>query len=362
MRDSRMIIEQSLAGKAPQRPPVFDLFANDAVIEHFGGAALDGTDDEVVVKAAAANGLDATRTLAAPHSTQTRFTDPAGNVRVNERWTSWLEKPAHDNVEGWVRWMKNYLDQTQNGLPRTACLDLTEPLCDPQKQEKTKHRQEEYASTLGGTVNIFCTPGTSLNALFYYLGLEMVSFLWIDHFDLLEQWIGLYQRETLNYIEVTGHEQASPLAIIYSDIAYKNGPLVSPDMLAQVGFWEEVEQFTAACHARGLKVIFHSDGNIMCLLDNLVATGIDGLNPIEKAAGMDAYEIRRRFPELTIVGGVDVTGLLRVGSPQEIRCETRRLIDELGAEGRLLIGSSTEVGDDVPLENYLAFHNEVVQP
>ena len=86
-----------------------------------------------------------------------------------------------------------------------------------------------------------------------------------------------------------------------------------------------------------------------------------GRNPIEKAAGMDIYEVRRRYPELALVGGVDATHLLRTASPQQIRGQTRKIIDEVGAEGRLLIGSSTEVGNDIPLENYLAFHQEAMK-
>jgi uroporphyrinogen decarboxylase len=73
---------------------------------------------------------------------------------------------------------------------------------------------------------------------------------------------------------------------------------------------------------------------------------------------MDPYAIRRRHPRLAIVGGMDVSRLLPFGTPEEVRRETRRMIREVGAEGRLLIGSSTEVGNDVPLANYLAFLEE----
>jgi len=121
-----------------------------------------------------------------------------------------------------------------------------------------------------------------------------------------------------------------------------------------------VEEISARCHDYGLTVIFHSDGYIMDIVDDLLAAGIDGLNPIEKAAGMDLYALRRRFPELILVGGLDVTHLLPTGTPEQVRAETRRMLDEAGAEGRLLIGSSTELEDNVPLENYLAFHDEVM--
>jgi uroporphyrinogen decarboxylase len=76
---------------------------------------------------------------------------------------------------------------------------------------------------------------------------------------------------------------------------------------------------------------------------------------------MDIYEIRCKYPKLILVGGVDVTNLLRTGSCYEVRMETRKVIQKVGAEGRLMIGSSTEVGNDVPLDNYLAFHHEVMR-
>ena len=53
--------------------------------------------------------------------------------------------------------------------------------------------------------------------------------------------------------------------------------------------------------------------------------------------------------------------LFRSGTPAEVRAETRRLIERTGAEGRLLIGSSTEIGNDVPLDNYRAFHDEAME-
>ena len=54
---------------------------------------------------------------------------------------------------------------------------------------------------------------------------------------------------------------------------------------------------------RWLTVVFHSDGYVMEIMPDLVAAGIDGFNPIEKAAGMDVYALRRQFPELILVGG-----------------------------------------------------------
>jgi uroporphyrinogen decarboxylase len=107
-----------------------------------------------------------------------------------------------------------------------------------------------------------------------------------------------------------------------------------------------------ALHARGKKAVFHSDGDLNSVLDDLVDSGIDGLNPIEIAAGMDLADLHRRYPRLLFFGGIDVSALLPFGSPDEVRDAVVKAIDD--TEGRILVGSSTEVTNAVPLENYLA--------
>jgi len=104
--------------------------------------------------------------------------------------------------------------------------------------------------------------------------------------------------------------------------------------------------------------LFHSDGNLWEILDDLVAAGIDLLYPVEPLAGMDPYELRRRYPQLILCGTIDVSQLLPFGSPQEIRDQVVRNIE--ATEGRIMVGSSTELHASVPLENYLALHETVL--
>ena len=361
MRNSKELILQAFEGTRPSRTPIFDLFCNDAVVEYFAQAKLDGTDDWAVVRAAARNGLDATREIAMPMPEGTSSTDAFGNVNVSYRWTSWVEKHAFSDVEGWAGWMKEYVDRFEEGPSRFIPLAFTEGDVSEERKKVVFQEQLKANEPLGETMELNCRACTAINTLLVSIGLELFSYLWMDHKDLVLQWMRTYLKATLNYIEVTANPETCPVGIIYSDVAYKNGPMFSDSTFAEIGFYEEVEQIVAACHRKGIKIVFHSDGNIMSMLDDLVATGIDGLNPIEKAAGMDIYEIRRRFPELTIVGGVDVTELMRVATPDEVRSETRKIIDEVGSEGRLLIGSSTEVSDDIPLVNYQTFCDEVMK-
>jgi uroporphyrinogen decarboxylase len=89
-----------------------------------------------------------------------------------------------------------------------------------------------------------------------------------------------------------------------------------------------------------------------------VDVGIDILNPIETAAGMDIAEMHRRYPRLVFSGGIDVSNLLPFGTPQEVRDATVKAIED--SDGQILVGSSTELQYAVPLENFLAMRQAVL--
>ena len=135
------------------------------------------------------------------------------------------------------------------------------------------------------------------------------------------------------------------------DIAYKGGPLLRPSWFAE-HYMPRLARVIDAYHRRGIKVNFHSDGNLMPIMDGLVEAGIDMLNPIETAAGMDIAELHRRYPKLVFAGGIDVSALLPYGTPDEVRDTTVKAIED--SEGQIMIGSSTELQYTVPLENFLA--------
>jgi hypothetical protein len=350
MQDSIRLVEQACQGLRPARTPIFDLLLNDAIIEHFGGARLDGANDEEVSIRAVSTALDGSRHIAIPDVDGRTWHDAQGNLHIAARWTSWIQTHALTSEEQWVGWIKADIEQLESQPAPTAAECAAEEM-----------RQAALNQRLHGTAYIHCTPSTAINDMLFgrNLGLAMFSYLWADERDLILRWMRAIEAQQQRNILRTAHRSRSNLAMIYSDVAFKQHPMFSPHTFRAFGFFDDVAAICAACHARGLQVIFHSDGDIMSLVNDLVAAGIDGLNPLEKAAGMDVYALRRRYPQLILVGGVDVTHLLREGTPDDVRAETQRMIRELGSEGRLLIGSSTEVSDHVPLANYLAFRDEV---
>jgi hypothetical protein len=351
MKGSGALIEDACRGRKPARTPIFDIFQNDAVIERWSGRALDGADDASVMAAAAARGLDGTRWISPPYAAGHVWTDETGNVYQTARWTSWVKKHAFTTAEQWMSWLPSHVEMLE-----------ARPFPTAGEQKAERARQQELNASLDGTLFIHCTPSAAINTLLfgYRCGLDVFPYLWVDERGLVLRWMRALMRENMRYIEKTAHSDTGPLAMIYSDVAYHGKLMFSPAMMKEMGFFDDIAAICGLCHRKGQTVIFHSDGYIMEILDDLLAAGIDGLNPLEKAAGMDIYAIRKKHPGLILVGGVDVSHLLPFGTEEEVRTETRRIIDEAGSEGRLLIGSSTEVGNDIPLANYVAFHDEVM--
>jgi uroporphyrinogen decarboxylase len=105
----------------------------------------------------------------------------------------------------------------------------------------------------------------------------------------------------------------------------------------------------------GLMVIKHTDGNIMPLIDMIIDSGIDCLDPIDPVAGMDLGLIKRTYGNrIAVKGNVDCAHTLTFKSVEETVQETKQCL-ELGMEGgRYIISSSNTIHSEVKPDNYRA--------
>jgi uroporphyrinogen decarboxylase len=105
------------------------------------------------------------------------------------------------------------------------------------------------------------------------------------------------------------------------------------------------------------KVLLHNDGAIRKFIPDLIETGFEILNPIEgHLRGMDPAELKRDFgKDLTFQGGVDVKTVLNNGTVEDVRREVRLRIEQMGCDGGYILAPAHNFGNDIPLENMLAF-------
>jgi len=103
----------------------------------------------------------------------------------------------------------------------------------------------------------------------------------------------------------------------------------------------------------GRYVSMHSCGCVAELFDDLIEIGLNMFNPFQPEV-MDVFDMMRRYHgRLAFHGGMSVQRLLPFGSPDEVRSQTRQLI-EAGRNGGYVFAPSHGVPRDVPPENLLA--------
>lgn len=336
-------------GDMPDRAPLFDLLRNDAVIEHFAKSKLTIENSPEVVYKAFEPAIDGTRPRVGMPSEEGTVTLADGREQRNYRWTSWKQH-------------REYPDSHAYASAKKKELESSDPSAWGERQQQSLLREfAEIAAERRKLGEVFFVPGISgpgLMGIFGEVGLEAFSYILADCGDIIAE---ILEANTVRAVTLAEHYPADyeiEVGFLGDDIAFNSGPLLSLAWLRE-HYFPRLARAIAAWHAKGIKVLFHSDGDLNPILDDLVEAGIDGLNPIDVLAGMDVGDIHRRHPHLFLAGGIDVSQLLPFGTPQEVKDTVKRTIDE--AAGRIMIGSSTELHNDVPLENYLALRESVLE-
>ena len=134
------------------------------------------------------------------------------------------------------------------------------------------------------------------------------------------------------------------------DIAYKNGPLMSPAMVEKmiVPRYRKVMDFA---HEHGIDLTWHdSDGDLRLLLPLWLDCGVNSTAPCEVAAGMVPVELRQQFGrELRIIGGIDKREVAKGKDAIDAEIARNRPLIE---EGGFLPAIDHSVSSDISFDDY----------
>lgn len=107
-----------------------------------------------------------------------------------------------------------------------------------------------------------------------------------------------------------------------------------------------------------IKVWYHSDGNIMEIIPELIEIGVDILNPIQPEC-LDAMEVKRLYGDkLVLDGTIGTQSTMPFGTPEEVRTLIKERKRTFGYDGGLIISPTHLIEPDVPIENVIAFLEE----
>lgn len=129
--------------------------------------------------------------------------------------------------------------------------------------------------------------------------------------------------------------------VIADDMAYERGLFLPPDRIREL-FLPCLARQAESCHRAGLPVFFHSDGNLGAILKDIAESGIDGLQGIESAAGMDLAAVKADYGhQLCLWGNLDPACLVEELSAEAIDARVGAVIASGARGGGLIFGTSS---------------------
>jgi uroporphyrinogen decarboxylase len=138
------------------------------------------------------------------------------------------------------------------------------------------------------------------------------------------------------------------------DLADQRGLMFSRDTYRRLMKPRHQRLFQSLRSWGNVRVFMHSCGAVRELIPDLIEAGVDILNPVQVSAqGMDTARLKRDFGDALTFwgGGVDTQHVLPRDTPQQVRDEVRRRIDDLAPGGGFVFAAVHNIQADVPPQN-----------
>ncbi|MBI2441258.1 MAG: hypothetical protein HYV35_07810 [Lentisphaerae bacterium] len=331
-----------LSGEKPDRAPIFEHLIHDGILERFGAGRI-ATGDFAAVVRACSRCLDLCHPAATPQ--EPRVIEHSGGVQqVIERWTTWKAPEPLRGEAAMIKQLHAEIEAAEAWAPSAAA-------------QRDFCRKVEATNRAAGDM-VYIHVGAYFPILPF--DIEQGVYAYMDQPELTRRWNQAMFQKLLRENETMPPVDLGPVAICWNDIAFK-GKLLYPPYILEELFYPHLRALVELLHGRGLKVLFHSDGDVTEALQRLVDCGIDAFNPLELSAGMTLETFQEICgTRVALAGGIDAVDVLARGTPKVVTEKTRALIDRFRGAGNLLVASASgEVDNSMPAANVLAMYETV---
>lgn len=213
-------------------------------------------------------------------------------------------------------------------------------------------RFEEVQPLLPEGMGVIGQYGDIFTMTWEMMGFEAFCLAVFDNPELVERLNQKIGGLVISMFEYFAQSDAVDILWYSDDIAFKSGLFVSPGMLRQY-FFPWLRKIGQLARDSNKPLLYHSDGMLWEVLDEIVDCGVDALHPIEPKA-MDINKVKQQYGDrLCLLGNVDVDVLAR-GTKEEIQMIVRDNVEHVGYNGGYCVGSGNSIPEYVKYENYCA--------
>ena len=207
-----------------------------------------------------------------------------------------------------------------------------------------KNRSHVLSLGLWGSI-----PGFYWNAR-GWMGTENICYAWYDQPALMHEIMEFIADFTIEVAKPILAETGAEYVCLNEDYAMKTAPLLSPEQY-KIFIFPHMRRLADFFKGSGIKYVFiDSDGDCDLLLPLMMEAGVDGIMPLERAAGMDPVKLRKKYGKsLKLLGGVDKRAVAKGKDAIEKHLTT---LVSLIEEGGFIPTVDHLVSPDISLENF----------
>ncbi|MDY5015466.1 MAG: uroporphyrinogen decarboxylase family protein [Eubacteriales bacterium] len=161
------------------------------------------------------------------------------------------------------------------------------------------------------------------------------------------------------------HQKTVPIDEILfdEDICYKNGSLISPDMIREflLPYYGQLVENVGRRNPDGVKPIVQlaTDGYCVDVIPLYQEINCRYVSPFEVAAGQDVVEIGQKYPDILMSGGIDKRVLAT--TPDEIDRYLDRVLPAMRKRGGYIPTCDHGVPEEVSFENYMHYRKRMLE-
>lgn len=165
---------------------------------------------------------------------------------------------------------------------------------------------------------------------------------------------------TEHFVKMTKAAVAEKADFVFigDDVAFKTGLFLPPAIMRKIWIPRLARIFAPAVEA-GIPVLFHSDGKIDDIVEDLIEIGVNCIHPMDPY-GIDYRDYKKRFgSKVALAGNVDVEFPLSKGTPEDVREDVKKHMEVLKPGYGYVAACSHSIVNYIPHENYIAYVNAI---